>query len=83
VKKQRSGVRIWGRVRPGSGVRSVQIQRSAGGVQTNDGALVRTNSAGYFTVTRRSKSATYLFVAYSDPAGTQLIGTSRVAKPLK
>jgi hypothetical protein len=83
VKKQRSGVRIWGRVRPGSGVRSVQIQRSAGGVQTNDGALVRTNSAGYFTVTRRSKSATYLFVAYSDPAGTQLIGKSRVAKPLK
>jgi hypothetical protein len=83
VKKQRRGVRIWGRVRPGTGVRSVQIQRTSGGVDTNDGGLVRTNSAGYFTVTRRAKSATYLFLAYSDPAGTQLIGRSRVAKPLK
>ncbi|MGH2980301.1 MAG: hypothetical protein ACRDLQ_11810 [Solirubrobacterales bacterium] len=83
VKKRRRNVRIWGRVRPGSGVRSVQIQRSSGGGQTDDGGLVRTNSRGYFSVTRKSKSARYLFVAYSDPAGTQQIGTSRVAKPLR
>jgi hypothetical protein len=83
VKKQRRGVRIWGRVRPGTGVRSVQIQRSSGGNVTNDGALVRTNSAGYFTVTRTSKTATYLFTGYSDAAGTQQVGRSRLAKPLK
>jgi hypothetical protein len=83
VKKQRRGVRIWGNVRPGSGVRSVQIQRSRGGARTNDGGLVRTNSSGYFTVKRRAKSAVYLYEAYSDAAGTQSIGSSRPAKPLK
>jgi len=83
VKKQRSGVRIWGRVRPGTGVRSVQIQRTSGGKEVNYGGLVRTNSRGYFTVRRGSKSATYVFLAYSDAAGTQLIGRSRTAKPLR
>lgn len=83
VKKQRRGVRIWGRVRPGSGIRSVQIQRTRGGTRTDDGGLVRTNSSGYFTVKRRSKSASYLFVGYSDANGTQQIGTSRTAKPLR
>jgi hypothetical protein len=83
VKQQRRGVRIWGRVRPGTGTRYVQIQRISGGESTNDGALVDTNSSGYFTVNRSSKSATYRFMAYSDATASQLIGTSRAAKPLK
>ena len=83
VKKQRSGVRIWGRVRPGTGTRYVQIQRVSGGQSTNDGALVRTNSFGYFSVNRSSKNSTYRFSAYSDAGATQLIGSSRAAKPLK
>jgi hypothetical protein len=83
VKKQRAGVRIWGRVRPGTGTRYVQIQRVSGGERTNDGALVSTNSSGYFTVNRNSKSATYGFTAYSDAAASQVIGSSRAAKPLK
>jgi hypothetical protein len=83
VKQQRRGVRIWGRVRPGTGTRYVQLQRISGGESTNDGALVGTNSSGYFTVNRSSKSATYRFMAYSDAAASQLIGTSRAAKPLK
>jgi hypothetical protein len=79
VKKQRRGVRIWGRVRPGTGTRYVQIQRGG----TDDGALVSTNSNGYFTVNRNSKSATYRFTAYSDSSASQVIGSSRSAKPLK
>ena len=83
VKKQRAGVRIWGRVRPGTGTRYVQIQRVAGGESTNDGALVRTNSFGYFTVNRSSKNATYRFSAYSDAGASQPLGSSRAARPQK
>jgi hypothetical protein len=83
VKRQTSGVRIWGRVRPGTGTRYVQIQRVAGGESTNDGALVSTNSSGYFTVNRSSKNATYRFTAYSDAGASQPLGSSRAAKPLK
>jgi hypothetical protein len=83
VKKQRRGVRIWGRVRPGSGVRYVQIQRISGGEAVSDGARVSTNSSGHFTVTRSSKTATYRFTAYSDSLASQVIGTSRSAKPVK
>ena len=79
VKKQRRGVRIWGRVRPGTGTRYVQIERSG----VDDGALVSTNTNGYFTVNRSSKSATYRFTAYSDSSASQVIGSSRTAKPLK
>jgi hypothetical protein len=83
VKRQSRGVRIWGRVRPGTGARYVQLQRVAGGEGTDDGALVTTNSSGYFTATRSSKTATYRFLAYSDSARQQLVGTSRAAKALK
>ena len=83
VKKQRSGVRIWGRVRVGTGIRSVQIQRVAGGETVNDGARLSTNSSGYFTVNRSSKTATYRFTAFSDASTSQVIGTSRAAKPQK
>jgi hypothetical protein len=83
VKKQRRGVRIWGRVRVGTGIRSVQIQRVSGGEAVDDGARVSTNSSGYFTVNRSSKSATYRFTAFSDAYTSQVIGTSRAAKPKK
>ena len=42
------GVSIWGRVRPGSGVRSVQLQKGG----RNSGPKVKTNSLGYFGVNR-------------------------------
>ena len=41
---------IWGRVRPGSGQRSVQLQRKGGG---NSGPRIKTNSKGYFGVKRK------------------------------
>jgi hypothetical protein len=83
VRKQRRGVRIWGRVRPGSGTRYVQLQRVSGGEGHDDGARISTNTSGYFSATRTSKTATYRFLAYSDSAATQLVGTSRAAKPVK
>ena len=45
--------------------------------------IVRTNTKGYFTVNRSSKSAIYRFTAYSDSAASQLIGNSRSAKSLE
>jgi hypothetical protein len=77
VKKRRSDVLVWGRVRPGSGVRSVQLQRKGAG---NSGPKIRTNSKGYFTVKRR-QSGRYRFRAY-DSTG-KLLGTSRTAKPAR
>ncbi len=74
VKKRRKGVVIWGRVRPGSGSRFVQLQRGS----TNDGALIKTNSAGYFSV-KRSARARYRFVAFATQGGAP-IGTSRSAR---
>jgi hypothetical protein len=75
VKKRRRGVVIWGLVRPGTGKRSVQLQRKGGG---NSGPRIKTNSKGYFTV-KRKESGRYRFRAY-DSAG-KLLGTSRTAKP--
>jgi hypothetical protein len=78
VVKQRSrGVSIWGLVRPGTGRRSVQLQRTGGG---NSGPRVKTNSKGYFTVKRR-QSGRYRFRAY-DSNG-KLLGTSRTARPAR
>jgi hypothetical protein len=73
---QRSGrdsVAIWGRVRPGSGVRSVQLQRMPG---AHSEQKMKTDDAGYFeaVIVRRGK---YRFVAY-DERGKRL-GTSRIA----
>jgi hypothetical protein len=77
VKKRRRGVVVWGLVRPGTGVRSVQLQRKGAG---NSGPRVKTNSKGYFTVKRR-ESGRYRFRAY-DSSG-KLLGTSRTAKPAR
>jgi Cellulase (glycosyl hydrolase family 5) len=75
VKKRRRGVVVWGRVRPGAGKRSVQLQRKGAG---NSGPRLKTNSQGYFTV-KRKESGRYRFRAY-DSSG-KLLGTSRTAKP--
>ena len=52
----------------GSGPASAPCSSSAyrAARQSNDGARLSTNSSGYFTVNRSSKSATYRFTAYSD-----------------
>jgi cellulase (glycosyl hydrolase family 5) len=70
------GVRVWGRVRPGSGVRSVEVQemparRSVRRLETND--------AGYFEVSVQQRAA-YRFIGY-DGDGKRL-GVSRVAEPI-
>ena len=75
VKKRGTGVSIWGRVRPGSGVRSVQLQKG----RRNSGPRVKTNILGYFGVNRKA-SGSYRFRAY-DKNGV-LLGTSRTAKPI-
>jgi hypothetical protein len=80
VHKRNSGVLIWGRVRPGSGIRFAQLQRRQGSAFVNAGGRVGTNSAGYFTVTQGS-SGLYRFQAL-DGAGNPL-GFSRVASPVK
>ena len=69
------GVSIWGRVRPGTGVRSVQLQKGT----ANSGPKVKTNSLGYFDV-KRAVAGGYRFKAY-DKDGL-LLGTSRTAKPI-
>ena len=78
VKKRGRGVLIWGRVRPGAGIRSAQLQRKRGGSFVNDGSPIATNSSGYFTA-RRAARATYRFVGFAAPGGTQL-GFSRTAR---
>ena len=75
VKARGRGVSIWGRVRPGSGTRSVQLQKGG----QNSGPRIKTNSLGYFGVNRNS-AGSYRFRAY-DKNGVPL-GTSRTAKPI-
>ena len=75
--KKGRGVLIWGRVRPGTGTRTAQLQRKQGGSYVNDGSPISTNSAGYFTATR-SKQASYRFVVVGF-AG-QGSATSRTAR---
>jgi hypothetical protein len=73
----RRGVYIWGRVRPGTGARYVQLY--SGG---KSGPRVRTNSGGYFGVKRRKKG-NYRFKAYERSGSKlRLIGTSRTASPI-
>jgi cellulase (glycosyl hydrolase family 5) len=83
VHKRGRGVRIWGRVRPGTGIRYVQLQRKSGGGYVNDSTSIATDSGGYFTA-KRSSSASYRFEGYSGTPGPgTLLGTSRTAKPVK
>jgi hypothetical protein len=74
VHAQRRGVYIWGRVRPGTGRRSAQLQVLRQGRWQNAGRRVRTNQAGFFTANRRVV-APYRFRAPG-------VGLSRVATPV-
>ncbi len=74
----RRGVYVWGRVRPGTGKRFVQLY--AGGRKS--GPRIRTNSRGYFGVKRKRKGK-YRFKAYGRASSKiKLIGTSRTASPI-
>jgi len=81
VHRRGHGVSIWGHVRPGTGVRYVQLQRRSGGSFVNDGAPVKTNGGGYFSV-RRGKRAQYRYQAFSGAvSASSALGLSRVAVP--
>jgi hypothetical protein len=72
------GVYIWGRVRPGTGARFVQLQ--IGGRRY--GPRIRTNSGGYFGV-KRSRKGSYSFKAYKRTGKKiELVGSSRTASPI-
>ena len=70
-------VAIWGRVRPGDGIRTVDLQFRRGGRWTT-GREVKTNDAGYFEVPDRRATA-YRYRAFD---GDRFIGTSRTARPI-
>jgi hypothetical protein len=83
VRRLARGVRIWGRVRPGSGTRYVQLQRKSGSSYLNDGSPIATDSGGYF-VAKRPIRASYRFEAYSgSPGSASSLGFSRTARPVK
>jgi hypothetical protein len=73
VHARARGVYIWGRVRPGSGRRSAQLEVLRGGGWQNAGKPLRTDATGFFTARRRIV-APYRFRV----AG---IGVSRTAVP--
>jgi hypothetical protein len=80
VHRKRRGVHIWGRVRPGGGHRYLRLY--AGGRRV--GRLMRTNSRGYFGISRR-RVARYRIKAYErNPGGALvLLGKSRTARPIR
>jgi hypothetical protein len=83
VRKRRSGVRIWGHVRPGVGPRRVQLQRRVSGRFVDAGGVIETNSRGYFNVTGK-RSGIYRYICYTVDLATgerSMIGTSRAASP--
>ena len=80
VHRRGRGVSIWGRVRPGSGRRYVQLY-DAGGKRS--GGRIATNSSGYFGV-KRARTTRYRFKAYSSALdGRKLLGNSRTARPIR
>jgi hypothetical protein len=82
-KRGRRGVKIWGRVRPGAGIRSVRIERRRGGGFKKESSRVGTNSKGYFTIKRHTVAA-YRFQAYDGPGShAKALGRSRTASPIR
>jgi hypothetical protein len=69
-----TGVFVWGRVRPGRGRRTAQLQVLRQGRWEDAGRPVTTNAAGFFTA-RRKLAAPYRFLAPG-------IGISRTASPI-
>jgi hypothetical protein len=83
VHERKHGVVIWGHVRPGSGLRFVQLEREQGGHFVGDGGRFATDEGGYFEVTRRAL-AVYRFEAYDGPAAAgRSLGFSRTAEPVR
>jgi hypothetical protein len=81
VHAQKRGVRIWGHVRPGTGIRYVQLERKSGAGYVNDGSPLPTDAGGYFSASRQ-KRASYRYEAYAglaEPANS--IGVSRAGSP--
>jgi hypothetical protein len=74
VHRAGRGVRIWGRVRPGDGRRSLRLQVLRNGTWQKAGAPLKTDPDGFFTARRRAVSA-YRIAAPG-------VGLSRVAEPL-
>jgi hypothetical protein len=73
VRRKGAGVRIWGRVRPGPGSRTLRLQVLKAGRWRDTGRPVRTDSDGFFTA-RRGAVAAYRFRVPG-------VGVSRVATP--
>src|SRR5439155_23900681 len=71
VRTAGRGVRIWGRVRPGEGMRSVQLEALRNGGWQKAGGALKTDGAGFFTARQRVVAA-YRFTV----AG---VGVSRTA----
>ena len=72
----------WGHVRPGTGARTVQLQRRVGGSFQNEGTPITTDSGGYFNVSKSAR-ASYRYEAFKvagDPSSS--LGFSRVATPV-
>ena len=83
VHRRRRSVVIWGRVRPGSGHRSVQLERERGSRWVRESFRVRTDRRGYFRAKRHGVAA-FRFKAYSDTSSrAKLIGSSRNARPTR
>jgi hypothetical protein len=77
------GVTIWGRVRPGAGTRSVQLEIRRGAAFVADGGRISTDDQGYFEV-KRPVAGSYRFAAYAgEKEGSPAVGISRVAKPVR
>ncbi len=74
VHRAGRGVKIWGRVRPGEGVRTVAMELRRAGRWAPAGRL-ETDDAGYFE-TRGRRAGAYRYRAYD---GDRALGTSRVA----
>ena len=81
MRRKGKGIYVWGRVRPGKGIRYVQLERRSGSSWVKDGPEIDTNFSGYFKV-NRSRRATYRF-NYLTGIGGSVLGTSRAASPIK
>jgi hypothetical protein len=73
-------VSVWGRVRPGNGIRTVLIEHRRRGRFTPTGGRIQTDDAGYFDEVVLTR-APLRFRAF-DSDGRRL-GTSRVASPVR
>jgi hypothetical protein len=79
VHRRAGGVYVWGRVRPGGGTRSVQLELRRGRQFIRAGQRVETDEAGYFEASLGPGEA-FRFRAYDQ--GGEGLGVSRTATPI-